>query len=61
MKSVIGFLAELTAMIACLVCICCALCVMNGNNMAKWPGLVALAVLVITVCIDERRNKRSIE
>lgn len=57
MKSVLQFFAELIVMIACLVCIGCAICVMNGNNNAKWLGLISLAVLVITVVIDERRKK----
>lgn len=49
--------AELMIMIAGLVCIGCAVCVMNGNNNAKWLGLISLAVLVIAVVIDERRKK----
>ena len=57
MTNVLEFLAELIAMAACLVCIGCAVCVMNGNNNAKWLGLISTAVLVITVVIDERRKK----
>lgn len=57
MKNVLGFLAELIVMVACLVCIGCAVCVMNGNNNAKWLGLISLAVVVIAVVIDERRKK----
>jgi isoprenylcysteine carboxyl methyltransferase (ICMT) family protein YpbQ len=57
MKNVLEFLAELIVMVACLVCIGCAVCVMNGNNNAKWLGLISLAVVVIAVVIDERRKK----
>jgi hypothetical protein len=57
MKNVLEFLAELIVMVACLVCIGCAICVMNGNNNAKWPGLISTAVVVIAVVIDERRKK----
>lgn len=57
MKNVLEFLAELIVMVASLVCIGCAVCVMNGNNNAKWLGLISLAVVVIAVVIDERRKK----
>lgn len=57
MKNVLRFFAELIVMVACIVCFVSAICVMNGNNNAKWLGLISLAVLVITVVIDERRKK----
>lgn len=57
MRNLLRFFAELIVMVACLVCIGCAICVMNGNNNAKWLGLISLAVVVIAVVIDERRKK----
>lgn len=60
MKNLLQFFAELIVMAACLVCIGCAICVMNGNKDASVLGLISLAVLVIAVIVDERRNKKSI-
>jgi len=54
---ILRLLAEPIAIIAGIVCIGCAVCVMNGNNNAKWLGLISLAVVVIAVVIDERRKK----
>lgn len=53
---ILRLLAEPIAIIAGIVCIGCAVCVMNGNNNAKWLGLISLAVVVIAVVIDERRR-----
>lgn len=54
---ILRLLAEPIAIIAGIVCICCAICVMNGNRNASVVGLISLAVMVIAVCIDERRQK----
>jgi len=58
MKEVIG---SLVAIISGLICMGCAICVMNGNKGASVLGLISLAVLVIAVIVDERRNKKSTE